>query len=124
MTEIWKKAVYQLHPELVVDLEVSTLGNIRSIALGKIYKFSYSKEGYPEIRRRDYHIHIHKLVAQTFIGKYPPNSIIQHIDGNVKNNTLTNLKYTTLKKHLAHLKGIKEEKKRLQELENEKNKLR
>lgn len=38
---------------------------------------------------------IHRLVAKNFLGKAPKNYQVRHLDGNKKNNNLSNLKYGT-----------------------------
>lgn len=38
--------------------------------------------------------YLHELVIRSFIGPPPPNSRIEHIDGNLLNNALTNLRYS------------------------------
>ena len=44
------------------------------------------------------HHFIHKLVYQHFIGEIPPNHYVYHLDGNVKNNRVDNLRLREGKK--------------------------
>lgn len=45
---------------------------------------------------------ISHLVLETFVGKKPKNMAAAHLDGNVKNNSLTNLKWCTYKENESH----------------------
>lgn len=47
-------------------------------------------------------IRIHQLVAQAFIGPYPSGKQVNHIDGDKRNNKVTNLEYVTAKENIAH----------------------
>ena len=93
MEEVWVKAVSTKFPELVLDIEVSNLGNVRKIPLKKLYKPQLHRKKYYIITRQDKKLKIHHLVAESFIGKRPDEMDIKHIDGDTKNNHLSNLKY-------------------------------
>jgi hypothetical protein len=45
---------------------------------------------------------IHFLVLLTFVGPRPRGKQINHIDGNTKNNKLTNLEYVTQSENILH----------------------
>jgi hypothetical protein len=47
-------------------------------------------------------VRVHNLVAETFIGKKPFGSQVNHIDGNKCNNTPENLEYISQKENLRH----------------------
>lgn len=38
--------------------------------------------------------YLHELVMRSFVGPPPPQTRIEHIDGNLLNNALTNLRYS------------------------------
>lgn len=39
--------------------------------------------------------YVHALVMLTYVGEYPPNTEVRHLDGNPANNSVTNLCYGT-----------------------------
>jgi hypothetical protein len=96
--EVWKKAVSSSNQDYVLDIEVSTLGRIRKIPTGFIYK-PQMRDGYLYIERSKKHIKVDHLVAETFIkprgndNTMILSSRIIHKDGNRLNNQLHNLKY-------------------------------
>jgi hypothetical protein len=47
-------------------------------------------------------VRVHNLVAETFIGKKPFGSQVNHKDGNKGNNTPENLEYISQKENLRH----------------------
>ena len=92
MTEVWKKAVYSRFPNLVIDLEVSSVGNVRKLLYNKVLK-PQKHNGYYCIVRCKKRIKIHTLVAETFIDPRPEKMDVIHIDGNKENNNYENLKF-------------------------------
>ena len=94
-TEVWKSAVSTRFPDLVTDLEVSNLGNVRKKATGYIFKTKDHKEGYMCIKRQGKTIYRHTLVAETFLGPRQEGMSIDHIDNDKENNKLSNLRYMT-----------------------------
>jgi HNH endonuclease/NUMOD4 motif len=85
--------------------EVSSLGNIRSIAqgqgrrTGRLLKCWLSPYGYRQVQlqvnKRNVSFLVHTLVADAFLGACPINKEVDHIDGNKANNIITNLRYLT-----------------------------
>jgi hypothetical protein len=45
--------------------------------------------------------YIHFLVAEAFIGERPENKVIDHIDNNIENNKVENLRYCTQRENIA-----------------------
>lgn len=98
--EEWKK-----HPN-IERIEVSTFGRVR--LLNPRYK---NREGiitqrivrnYPKIsiwnaaKQKGYHVFVHKLVLETFVGPRPaPHYDCDHIDNNRQNNNVENLRWIT-----------------------------
>ena len=93
--EEYRAAVSTRFPDLVSDLEISNLGNIRKKATGFVFKTKDHKEGYMCIKRHGKTIYRHTLVAETFLGPRPDGMTIDHIDNDKENNTLVNLRYIT-----------------------------
>jgi hypothetical protein len=104
--ETWKKL-----PEFE-DYEVSDLGNIRRITpsrgtrpmrivrpcsdrTGRLV-FNARKNGKTKQWK------VHRAVMAAFCGNCPPEREVAHLDGNQKNNKLTNLIYATPKENNQH----------------------
>lgn len=69
-------------------------------------KYSIDKYGYRRVvlsyfGKRKY-IHIHTLMAKTFIRDLKQGEVINHLDGNKQNNNLDNLEITTVKENVIH----------------------
>lgn len=99
---IWKKI-----PSLNNRYMVSDTGIVKSLITNKILKLQINKGGYyittfrpskNKILTRT----IHTLVAECFLGERPKGYVINHKDGNKKNNNASNLEYTTYSGNLIH----------------------
>ncbi|WP_204236170.1 NUMOD4 motif-containing HNH endonuclease [Mammaliicoccus sciuri] len=104
--EIWKAI-----PGYEGHYEVSDLGRVRSVdkevdngkgryfKKGRVLKQSISNKGRPVVslckNRKKYTKHTHSLVALAFIGERPEGYDVCHIDGNVLNNKLSNIRFDT-----------------------------
>lgn len=116
--EIWKdvdgfEGVYQ----------ISNYGNLRSLDRrvpckngtrkieGKLLSPMFSPTGYfNKLVVKDGKAHalfIHHLVAKKFIGDRPEGFVIDHIDGNPRNNHVSNLRYVTQSVNLQKRKDCK-----------------
>lgn len=47
-------------------------------------------------------VRVHHLVAEVFLGKRPEGYVINHKDGNKKNNVLSNLEYVSQQDNIKH----------------------
>ncbi len=79
--------------------EVSSHGKVRNIKTGKLlkprYKFSRKKtriQAVSYVLTGQISVSIHRIMYQTFIGIIPDSMVIDHIDRDPTNNTLTNLR--------------------------------
>ena len=90
MEEIWKKVEGY-------DYEVSTLGNVRRIATGRILKSGLNARGYYTVslckNGKATTKKIHRLVAIAFIPNPENKECVDHIDNNRKNNNVNNLRW-------------------------------
>lgn len=97
VVEEWKSAVSSRFPDLVKDIEVSNLGNVRKKTTGYLFKAKDHKDGYPCIKRLRKTLYRHTLVAETFLGVRPEGMVIDHLDNNKENSCVSNLRYTTIR---------------------------
>ena len=96
------------------NYEVSNLGNVKSFCFKKerILKHKTDKDGYLCIalflNKKIYYIKIHRLVMQHF-GVGIEKETVNHIDGNKKNNCISNLEWSTRSENNKHayLIGLK-----------------
>jgi hypothetical protein len=91
-TEVWKEILE------FPRYEVSSFGNIRNKVTGKLMstrrqgKQSYSLVKLSSVGKlKD--IYVHQLVASAFLSKVSDKEKVSHIDKNLKNNHISNLRY-------------------------------
>lgn len=93
--------------------EVSNRGRVRNKLTGKVLKPFVKRDYlcvYFYLNGKDCQQYVHRLVAQAFIGPVPTNnhsfrelpSVVNHIDGNKKNNWLENLEYASMRENTLH----------------------
>jgi hypothetical protein len=113
MEEIWKdiqgyEGLYQ----------VSNLGRVKSLPRrivdrknnrffkGRVLKSYLDKDGYPTTimsnKNKKRVIHVHRLVAETFIPNPENKGTVNHIDGNKQNNRVGNLEWCTQLENIRH----------------------
>ena len=85
---------------------VSSLGNVKTIN-GKLKKVVYDSKndyGYVELwkNNKGKKFRIHRLVAETFIPNTLGKEQVNHIDGDKKNNCVSNLEWVTPKENIRH----------------------
>ena len=100
MTELWKpitgwEDVYA----------VSSLGRFKNIKTGKLRKTRSNDAGYQQIvltrNAKQTALMAHRVVAQEFIG-FSDKPEVNHKDGVVSNNAVTNLEWSTRKENMSH----------------------
>lgn len=104
MNEEWR--------ECIPNYQVSNLGRVRRSAPGrktydgKVMTPKLIRIGYyvvaPTVQGSNKTFYIHDLVASAFIGQKPQGMHVNHIDGDKKNNSASNLEYVTRKGNMEH----------------------
>lgn len=89
--------------------QISNLGNVKSFIQnkdGKILKSSLDSKQYYFVvfykNKKGRTQRIHRLIANAFLPKVQGKDIINHIDGDTKNNRLDNLEWCTHKENIIH----------------------
>jgi len=102
--EVWKPV-----PGYEGIYEISNFGKVNSIKDGERFPrklnatthyTSFSAKKLPEHKSQK-SFYIHRLVAQVFIGPRPEGCIIRHLDGDRRNNHVSNLAYGTKEENVA-----------------------
>lgn len=103
-------------PEFEGLYQVSSEGNVRSLShlssnakryKGRMLKSATGgKQPYAGVRLSNgaikKHRTVHTLVAEAFLGPRPDGMVINHIDGNKRNNRASNLEYCTFQDNVRH----------------------
>lgn len=123
--EIWKRVDVDCVSKYY---EISNMGNVRSISktdLTKIKNLSKidTGKGYERIAIKTKTALIHRLVAQSFLPNPNNKPHVNHIDGNKKNNNVSNLEWITNIENLNHARatGLNKTKLTKEEFQNIKN---
>ena len=106
MNEVWKEI------EGYPNYKVSNLGQVLGLKRGKILKPFPDSWNYPMVSLRENgikkHIRVHKLVAEAFLGKRENFKIqVDHIDRDILNNRIDNLRYCTQNNNKRNSKKYK-----------------
>ena len=88
------------------DYDVSNEGRIRNRRSGRILKPQQNDRGYEQIsirKNNKYHNQrVHRLVADTFFDGDHEGYDVNHIDGNKRNNHISNLEFCTRQENIRH----------------------
>ena len=89
--------------------KVSSLGNIKSFTYkskGKLLKPQEGRKGYLQVllykNNKAHPKKVHRLVAEAFLGNFCKKPQVNHIDGNKKNNNVSNLEMVTNSENQIH----------------------
>lgn len=90
------------------NYEVSDTGGIRNGNTGKLLKLSYHT-GYASVTVRPYGrlgksvcIRVHRVVAEEWLDGYFHGAVVNHKDGNKRNNIVCNLEWVTHSENTLH----------------------
>lgn len=95
------------------NYEISTGGRVRNRSTGRIRASSDDSRGYPAVslwaQGRPHTKNVHRLVAETFIPNPDGKTTVNHIDGNKRNNHISNLEWNTVSENVKHayVNGLK-----------------
>jgi hypothetical protein len=103
MKEIWKNI------EGYDGYKISNFGNCIGIS-GKLLKNRDNGNGYHYLclykNKKPKYIGLHRVVAYSFLRESGKNLVVNHIDGNKKNNTISNLELVTQNQNAQHTKKL------------------
>lgn len=90
---------------------VSDYGNVKNIKNNQLIKQFERKDGYMQVSLwncgKGHSFKVHRLIAEYFLSKNPEKLYVNHIDGNKKNNNISNLEWCTPSENNYH--AVKQE---------------
>lgn len=82
---------------------VSSTGRVRNNKTGRILKHRYDSRGYDRVNLQGKDFKVHRLVALNFeLPKQQGENQVNHIDGNPRNNDISNLEWCTNQQNANH----------------------
>ena len=89
------------------DYAISNIGRIKSfnynnMGFESLITQRINLDGYLTVSFQGGMVRVHVLVAKYFIGERREGYVINHIDGNKRNNAVSNLEYITVRSNLYH----------------------
>jgi hypothetical protein len=91
-------------PEFKNKYKVSNLGKILINSTKKYLKIYNTNDNGPTIRIKNSYLKIDEIVSKTFLGENPDseNILLEHIDKDLSNNNIINLRYISYEEYLEH----------------------
>lgn len=106
MQERWTNLIYS--GRKYDQFLISNIGRIKNVNTGTIYAQSITASGYSTVcvslgsRKSKKLFKIHKAVAESFIKNPEGKPVVNHIDGNKRNNNVENLEWVTYSENTLH----------------------
>jgi hypothetical protein len=95
----WRRTVSGLK----YTYEVSSTGRVRrALVEERKPACSAATHGYELVTIGGKNYTVHRLVAEAFLGPRPQGKVVNHKDGNKRNNNATNLEYVTHRENIRH----------------------
>ena len=95
-----------MHDNIKLNYFIFTDGSIFNATTNHELKQYKDKDGYPTVclsnKGKHWTIHVHRLVALTFIPNPLNKPEVNHIDGNKSNNDISNLEWVTGSENVRH----------------------
>lgn len=96
------------------NYSVSSWGRVRNNLTGDILQQERHDKGYLRVdlygkRGERKHLKVHRLVAEAFIPNTEKKPCVNHIDGNNKNNSISNLEWVTDKENKEKARKLRAE---------------
>lgn len=127
--EIWRPVV-----GFERSYSVSNMGRVKSIdrehidSIGRVCRFKSKIKSQYEERSGYYSVYltratkkknmpVHRVVSEAFMGPRPDKLVTDHIDGDIKNNKLSNLQYVTARENTVKGKSCRLNKNKTSEFE-------
>lgn len=110
MEEKW--LLVEINDRILYAYQVSNFGNIRKTETKELMRLYTKPEGYKVIdlmvqgKRKKFHVH--RLVAKAFIPELDNSLLVNHKDGNKKNNHVDNLEWVTASENMRHARMNRE----------------
>lgn len=79
-------------------------GDLVNVNTGHIY-YGTDKEGYIRVRILGKEFRAHRIIWSLFNGEIPENMFVDHIDGNISNNKIENLRLATRQQNNSNSRG-------------------
>ena len=84
------------------DYEISSMARVRNTRTGYILTPYDDGKGYLRVKLDGENCRLHILVATAFVPNPENKPMVNHIDGNKKNNAVVNLEWNTCKENNHH----------------------
>lgn len=82
--------------------EVDEVGNVFNRKTGRKLSQQVCRKGYFSVKLQGKRFKTHRLILASFHGEIPKAMTVNHIDGNKKNNSISNLEWLTNSQNIKH----------------------